>query len=293
VPILAVTLKIPSISEMAWLRHLRNRSVDGRSGSTDNEPTFGGGFMKRSPRPRKTVSLSDSVHQQLNSYALAASAAGVTLLALSQPSDAKIVYTQTHVVIGTNHIYELDLNHDGLADFKINNHSFFTDTVVATLSALPAQANNRVVGAQRQIGSPYYAYALTHGGAIGPKQPFSGGWMAWSDGANRAGRWVNVRGRYLGLKFRIKGKIHYGWARLNVTVGNSRITATLTGYAYETIAGKTIIAGATKGPDGGEPTASFNMHTPEPATLGMLAVGAPRLASRRREDSVFATSKPN
>ena len=57
------------------------------------------------PRARRTVDLSDSVHQQLNAYALAASAAGVTLLALSQPSDAKIVYTPTHQLIGKNNSF--------------------------------------------------------------------------------------------------------------------------------------------------------------------------------------------
>ena len=142
--------------------------------------------MNRS-RPRTPATLSESIHRQLNMYAFAAGAAGVSVLALTQSAEAKIIYTQTHVVIGTNHIYELDLNHDGIADFKIDNHSFFTDTIVATLSAVPAQANNAVVGRQLQIGSPYYAYALTRGVAIGPKQPFAGRWMAWSDGANRAG----------------------------------------------------------------------------------------------------------
>ena len=251
--------------------------------------------MKRSPRPRNTVRLSDSVQQRLNMYALAAGAAGVGALASPQSAEAKIVYTQTHVVIGTNHIYELDLNHDGIVDFKIDNHSFFTDTIVATLGAYPAQANNAVVGRQRQIGSPYYAYALTRGVAIGPKQPFTGGWMAWSDGANREGRWVNVRNRYLGLKFRIKGKVHYGWARLNVTVGNSRISATLTGFAYETIPGKSIIAGATKGPDdGAQPApASIKTHTPKPATLGMLALGAPGLSIWWREEPATRTQQSN
>ncbi|MGA2611628.1 MAG: hypothetical protein ABSH01_29635, partial [Terriglobia bacterium] len=116
----------------------------------------------------------------------------------------------------------------------------------------------------------------------------------WSDGANRAGRWANVRGRYLGLKFRIKGKIHYGWARLNVTVGNSRITATLTGYAYDTIPNKTIIAGQTKGPDDNmieEPSASMTVPASQPATLGALAMGAPGLSIWRREESVSAEPK--
>jgi hypothetical protein len=56
--------------------------------------------MKRSPRPRDTVSLPDSFDQRLNSYALAAGAAAVAVLPLAQPADAKIIYTKTHQVIG-------------------------------------------------------------------------------------------------------------------------------------------------------------------------------------------------
>jgi hypothetical protein len=50
--------------------------------------------MKQSARVSRTPSnLSDSVHQHLNMYALAASAAGVGVLALVQPANARIVYT--------------------------------------------------------------------------------------------------------------------------------------------------------------------------------------------------------
>jgi hypothetical protein len=93
--------------------------------------------------PRKTANLSESANHQLHMYALAARAAGVGVLALAQSTEAKIIYTQTHVVIGTNHIYSLDLNHDGIADFKIDNHSFFTDTIVATLRSGPSQQHSR------------------------------------------------------------------------------------------------------------------------------------------------------
>ena len=61
------------------------------------------------------------------------------------------------------------------------------------------------------------------------------------------------------LKFKIKGKIHYGWARLSVDNFVNDITATLTGYAYETIPNKPIIAGRTKDPD---------VVTVQPASLG-------------------------
>jgi hypothetical protein len=44
------------------------------------------------------------------------------------------------------------------------------------------------------------------------------------------------------------------------------LNATLTGYAYETVPNKPIIAGKTKGPD---------VITLEPGSLGRLAQGSP------------------
>ena len=81
------------------------------------------------------------------------------------------------------------------------------------------------------------------------------------------------------MKFTINGKVHYGWARLSVTnlKGKFRITATLTGYAYETIPNKPIIAGKTKGPD----------VIALPATLGHLARGS-GLSAWRRTNAVAA-----
>ena len=68
-----------------------------------------------------------------------------------------------------------------------------------------------------------------------------------------------------------------------------RLKAVSLGYAYETIAGKAIIACATSGPDDAEATASLNTHTPQPATLGALAMGSPALAVWRREERVEGT----
>jgi hypothetical protein len=61
--------------------------------------------MKRSSRPRTTVELSKSFHHQLNMYTLAATAAGVGVLTLVQPANARIVYTHIHHVIGKNGYY--------------------------------------------------------------------------------------------------------------------------------------------------------------------------------------------
>jgi len=74
--------------------------------------------MKRTSR--KSSNLSGSLQRQLNTYALAASAAGVGALALAQPAEAKIIYTPVHVVIGHGGVQEYDLHlaHSRAIDFK-------------------------------------------------------------------------------------------------------------------------------------------------------------------------------
>ncbi len=244
--------------------------------------------MKHSPRPPRALSsLSDSAHHQLNMYALAAS---VGLVTLTQSAEAKIVYTPAHRVILSKHEILLDLNHDRIADFSISNHSFCTTDVCGRSLFARPRGNNKVVGA-KGIGGPFYAFALKLGSRIGPKQPFSGMLMAAS-GTEYAtvGPWLNVENRYLGLKFFIKGQVHYGWARLNVKAAGMKITAILTGYAYETIPNQPIVAGKTKGPEAvgtvERPNpAALTESAPEPPTLGLLALGAPALSVWRRENS--------
>ena len=74
--------------------------------------------MNRPPR-RSAARLAPSTHKRLSSYALAASAAGVGILALTLPSEAEIVYTPGDHVINKGHSYNLDLNNDGTTDFTL------------------------------------------------------------------------------------------------------------------------------------------------------------------------------
>jgi len=217
------------------------------------------------------------------------------MLALTMPAEAKIVYTPASQTINVYGFYALDLNHDGIADFTIQlktSHATGTDHFT-TLGVLSPQ-NNAVEGGKTDTyGRGPYAFALRRGALIGPKRPFPGSLMAWagtiSDFSVFGGRWLNVKNRYLGLKFKIHGKTHYGWARLSVVSTRSSITsATLTGYAYETIPNKPIIAGRTKGPDDisvGGPDPAVTKPTAEPASLGALAMGASGLSIWRRKES--------
>jgi len=142
--------------------------------------------MKRSSGPRKIANLSKSLHQQLNGYALAASAAGIGML-LTQPAEAKIVYTPIHHVIGKNGQYKLDLNNDKLADFMlVNTYGCNTDYCIDALSAIPIGANG-VEGARGFLSIPY-ASALKRGAIIGPKAQFAGDYAQWVKFGSHAGQ---------------------------------------------------------------------------------------------------------
>jgi hypothetical protein len=244
--------------------------------------------MTRSPWPRKTANLSDSIHHHLNTYALAATAAGVGMLA--QSAEARVVYTPAYHLIGKNAHYRLDLNHDGITDFTfVNSYGCNFDYCFDVLNA-NAAAGNGVVGNRGFLSIPY-AFVLRPGSGVGPKKPFSGQLMA-SSNMGTLGRWLNVNGGYLGLRFDINGTIHYGWARLNVHLTNGVFEALLTGYAYETTPNKPIIAGKTEEAEEGSVDeanpATLNEPTLQPASLGLLAMGSPGLSVWRREESVLA-----
>lgn len=218
-------------------------------------------FMQRIPRARDSNNLSDSVLWQLHLYSLGATAAGVSMLALAQPAEGKIVYTPADKMVGINHALPIDLNHDGIHDFDVFNLTHNSTTPFGDyLAAEPLQSGNELVVQRTNRG--YAAAALAAGVRVGPKQQFQADrdLMAYRSTAGSAfsgGPWKNVNKRYLGLKFLIRGKTHYGWARLNVSIANQEVNATLTGYAYETVPDKPIVTGKTK----------------SEATVGLLARG--------------------
>ncbi len=262
--------------------------------------------MNRSRRPpRKPSKLSESLHKRLNAYAWAAGAAGVGALALSQSAEAKIVYTPVHKSITPNHTIPLDLNHDGTIDFRFKDTHLTTASYgfshIGILSILPAHHANKIEGYSTR--TRHYASALPAGAAIGTKGRFAPGpklmaTVYYDSGLRELkstcdGPWSNAKDRYLGLEFFIEGKVHFGWARLNVSCPGTDVIATLTGYAYETIPNKPIIAGKTHGEDDVDPGSGAALTNPipdipQPTSLGALALGAPGLSIWRRKESVGA-----
>lgn len=243
---------------------------------------------------RKPSKLSEPVLQQLNLYALAAGAAGAGLLALSQPLQAEVVFTPTHIRLANGKL-PIDLNHDGTVDFTLSNKSsggsccFYTRTLSVT-GAFVGSSQNGVIGVGR------YANAVSPGQVIGPRQLFLFAPMIMATAFNDSnsffftnGPFANTTDRFLGLKFTLNGQPHYGWARFSsVKAGFNGSTpvvvAVLTGYAYETVANRAIIAGQTMSESASLPDSFEAPQVSHTASLGMLALGAPGLDIWRRAD---------
>jgi hypothetical protein len=90
----------------------------------------------------------------------------------------------------------------------------------------------------------------------------------------------------MGVKFQLNGKTHYVWVRLNIeTTSNPNgppLTASITEYAYESVANKTIKAGATTST---AEVPTENTQKQVGPSLGMLAAGSNGMPLWRREQN--------
>jgi len=207
------------------------------------------------------------------------------MLAVAQPAEAQIIFTPAHVVIKPGSTYHLDLNHDGAADFSFTDFASARFSVaslyVSAFASNQGQSGNAVEVSASDIFLPR---ALNRGARIGSSGIFYGSCigcnssreiMAWIDPYKEAGDWVNVEDRFVGVRLLINHETYYGWARFSVRAVDNKVTALLTGYAYEATPSKPIIAGQTAetadDETSGEAPISQELH---PASLGILALGA-------------------
>lgn len=228
--------------------------------------------MTRKPEP-----LTPGTTKRLLAYAAVAGAA-----AFLGPTgaDAEVIYTPTHAKI--NHHFSLDLNNDGVIDFRLSSYYAYTEGKVEVYPV--AQGNRIVATPQRCQGLPVAAAPLRSGQIIGPARNFlnSANCMVVDDTGLASGPWYHVKNRYLGFAFVIDGQEHFGWARLSIDYLPALNNEVL-GYAYETVPNKPIIAG-----DQGNSTEASTQQE----SLGALAAGAPALnLSRRQEEKATVTSR--
>ena len=261
------------------------------------------------PSRHTPSSLPAKLEKHLSAYAIAASSAGVALLACAQPSEAKIVFTKTNIVVPIGGgVVQFDINHDGQPDFGLSEGFFPVGkhrkscTICSfggtQLNVVPAQPGNEVW----QAGT-FYGNGSHHGRAcaadvaagirIGPLRPFGTGKMyLFNDSLEFSGPvdfcpWQSsdfsgvTHKPYLGVKFLdTAGKVHYGWVRNSANPGG--MAPVIQGYAYETTPNTPIVAGQTSGADASTPVSDFTPVPTEPAGLGRLAQGSAGLAAWRK-----------
>jgi hypothetical protein len=227
---------------------------------------------------KKTKQLNQRISKSLIAYA---AMAGAGVAGCATRAAAEVVYTPIDRPIHSN--YFVDLNHDGINDFQITSYEYSDEGEV---QVFPMQGNRIVPTASATCGPRSYSMAaapLPAGAVIGQGKPFQAraNCMAFSlYGGN--GPWFRTADRYLGFAFNIDGKEHFGWARMTVGRFIFNRTATITGYAYETVAGKPIVAG-----DEGNATKVF----PQSGTLGALAAGAAQVLSGSLEEEGLKEDK--
>jgi hypothetical protein len=232
-------------------------------------------------RPR----LSDILNRHVTAYVVAAGAAGVTVAAMAASAETPqgpIVFTPANVSLGglgSTH-FNIDLNHDGIPDFRLE--------MTNTRWVSSGGGGNGARGSFWEIpygGNGAMPRPLAKGGLIGTSGGFdSRDRLAWGRSVNHSGHggyssggpWAkSAANSYLGVRFLIDGETHYGWVRMTVSASPSNIGATVTGYAYNTVANQPLRAG-----EGAKKPTGAGLH---PASLGALSLGAVGIALWRKQ----------
>ena len=226
---------------------------------------------------RKPVELGERINKRWLGYA-AAGAAGVGMLATVQPAQADIIYTSSNTPLGTATI---DFG-SGLADFEFSNarhyyggflRAYRVGSGIGFLSDGNPLGKGAVIGSSGKfVSAPPFQFGQ---GTLAFRFKLYGIHTVLYSG----GPWFDVSDRYLGLQFFLDGSPHFGWAELSVRPdGGESLSATLVSYAYNTVPNEAITAGQGQ--------------TPEPGTLGLLALGSLGLGFWRRRKAPMVEDRP-
>src|ERR1051325_8085943 len=203
--------------------------------------------------------------KKLLAYALAGGAA------IAAPAHAGSIFYYSGPTLSTEASdLRIDLNLDG------------DSTVDFSLLGAHGSVNNTILNQIDSINNSYTAAPLALGAHVAGS-PMITGLNTLNQGklkedplpniAKQSGPFPVGSDSYIGLSFAMSGETHYGWALLNPNVFSIGETGSSTGiaeiqlkgYAYQTVAGRDILAGQTS-------------ETPEPSTLGLFALGAAGIA---------------
>jgi hypothetical protein len=231
--------------------------------------------LNKNLRAYENAARTTTISKDLLTTAAAIATVGLGTFALPQLGMAEVVFTPVNQSVqGPRGQLAFDLNNDGIPDASVSVYSTFilgsggNFLRVNDLGAHGLQTGNAIAANKQR-----YAYAGQGGQRLGSSAHFSNNAImadheADMNGSTNRGLWQNITSRrFLGVKFLISGQTHFGWIRFSSA---NDAHAMVTGYAYETIPNKPIIAGL--GNDG-QP-APESLSDVDPGSLGRLAAGA-------------------
>lgn len=181
------------------------------------------------------------------------SAMATAFIAAGADANGQIVYTDiADETVDIGEMFSLDVDGDGTMDFLFQATSTtggswsFARVFGYVSSYTVGGSSNALVG----YSGPYLPYgsALDSGDGIGPDADFiyntlNQVFLASIYAGVTYGAFANEDDKYLGFQFVIGADLHYGWARLDATVGD--VSVTIKDFAYQATANTEILAGAT------------------------------------------------
>jgi hypothetical protein len=265
------------------------------------------GTKRKSKRNHDAAELAP-LFGQISGYCLAASAAGVTVLACSSPVDAAPVCTTTTISFRDTMSYPLNPASQKVAPFNVvqtyNNVSSLSHYV-----GLRGFFTPNIPSANTVLDANGFPADLPAGAVIGPDANFGKGnsygeFFQFQYFQGVTGPFASGQPGYAGFEFSQAGQTHYGWIRMRVVQKQRYYPFLLVSeYGYESTPNTAIAAGscatsASSIEPGPEPqpqaarSAEKNKSGAAPS-LGLLALGSEGLPLWRRETlpNTLPTSK--
>jgi Secretion system C-terminal sorting domain len=203
--------------------------------------------------------MKKSLQSRLKTYSSVA--AGVLV---ASSAGAQIVYTDVNPDVTLNtfpNSYNIDMDGNTITDFSLALYS----TSISTFHKNQVFFNP-AVSTNSFITSNSYVGVLNLNSAIGPTGSFENlgfhrnmaSFYSFTGGGNTysytKGNWTGSNtDKYIGVKFDISGSAHYGWIRLDASLAipyNGAWSVTIKDFAYNSVAGASILAGDMGGTTG-------------------------------------------
>jgi hypothetical protein len=249
------------------------------------------------------AALSDGVHRMLNAYALAAGAAGVAALACSPQAEAAPVCKTASMSLLGNETVRFNPANEQFPPFQIaqTTFAFYSSGYAHLFSWKRGFFTPNSLGANLLLGAGNAPANVAQGASIGPGGNFGkaksygllftygvGTPYSRHDGTlqKHQGNLSLGQTNIVGVQFSHNGQVHYGWARLLVTLKKAHIKQTteinVLGWGYESTPNTAIAAGSCTG--AADSSGSENMKSSVNAggtSLGVLALGSAGLAASK------------